>query len=1388
MSIKKLFNFIVLYIFLTSHSCWSQDNFPKYNFSPIKSGISKVGAYTIVQDNEGFIWLGTNGSGIYKYDGIDYDSYKYDLNDSTSVSSNLIYCSLLDSKKRLWFGTEQGINIYNRDTDNFIKIPLQPNASNENNPIAISALEEGNNGNILVGTYGQGVFSVDMKSLESKAITVVRSSEYGLLTLQAIKKDANGNIFAATNRGIFEFDEQKKLLKHKIFRSHDGIATIDLSIRSLHIDHQNTIWAGTFDSGLYRIKTEQKIEDELYNIELYTFSKNPFFSITALPNNTILCGTENDGLFHIDENGHIIHHYVNNKNDEKSILSNSIWSLLVDNNDKIWLSYYNKGVAVYDNLYDKFKDIESQYNKPNSLQIPSVSSIVKDHKGRLWVGTDGGGIDLIHPKNKQFTHINSSNNKEFSGLLSDYIPTLFIDSKQNLWAGSWDKGIFFLKKDTNHFVNYNTENTNGAIRSNGIMSFSESTDGTIWIAAYNNGLHSYDPISKQFTHYATESFINNGVQDGNAWKVLVDKKDNIWLGSTNGLFKIVKQNGVYTAVSMQERMITDNQNYVTSNTILSLYESSEGLLWIGTKGAGLCQYNPFKDTFSWFDKSNGLIQENICAITESLNGELWLGGNSGLTEFDLKNNSFKNFTMNDGLLSNDFNMNACLTDANGRIYFGGYQGINHFIPNEIITNRIESSVYLKELKIFNQKVNPTDKNSPLKKVITQTDSLTLTHKQSVFTIEYAGLNYTRPEENKYAYYLEGYENDWNYVGNIRSATYTNLDPGDYVFKLKASNNDGIWNKKPLDLYITILPPWWKTNWALLGYVAFFALGLYLLNKITQIRLKEKQIIHNEREKRIQEKDLNEKKFQFFTNISHEFRTPLTLIVNPLEDIIKDTTLDLPERVKDKHKTIYKNTDRLIRLINELLDFSKLEANNVKLQAQELNLVSFGKNIVSHFTEEAFIRNIHLSFDADANKISLWADIRMLEKIIFNVLSNAFKVTPSGGAITMEISSRDNLVSLPLINTQEPIKAIEISISDTGPGLEEEEIEKIFKRFYQVEHLNKNYYGGTGIGLEVVKSFVELHKGKIEVMSAPEKGTSFKIILPKYNLHLKEEELINNPQKEEKPKENILTKVSDTSSNLQEEHDKNSSSYTLLIVEDNTELQNYLKNELKGDYKVLTCSNGSTGLKMAKEVLPDIIITDVIMPQMDGLEFCKQIKTDLRTSHIPVLMLTAKARVDDRIEGIEIGADAYMVKPFNMRLLKLRLSQLVTSRQLIFNKYFSAISDVPSDGNTSSLDKEFIEKVLNYINEHLSNPDLGVESFATQLHLSRSQFYRKIKVLTNQTANEFIRNIRLQKAKQLIEKGNTNISEVCYTVGFSSPSYFTKCFKSYFDMLPTEVNT
>lgn len=1378
---KHIYSFILINVFIFN-LLQSQENFSDFNFVDIREGISKTGIYSITQDHYGFTWIGTNGSGLYKFDGINHTLYKFKIADSTSLSNNLVFSTYVDKTNRLWVGTEDGLNLYNRDLDQFIKISLGKSIIKNT---SILSLNEDNSNNLYIGTLQQGLFKLNLKTLK---ITKVTNLENTIISINSIQINRQGKIFLGTSDGIKEVDIISNKIIHPKIKFSSSIP-INYPIQNMMIDNKNNLWVGTFSNGLYKYKFDSE------SISFTGFNHLPItnkriLSIVQLANQNLLIGTENDGLYHINYENLKFKNYRYNKNEKSIISSNSIWSLYLDKDNRIWIGYYNNGVAISDKLYDKFNEIESSPRQFNSLKISSVTSIVKRSEDHFLIGMDGGGIDLYNTKSGEIKHINSVDNKLYSGLTSDYIQTVFIDSKDNLWVGTWDNGIYILEKGKREFKNINTQNSNGQLTSDAILSFDEDKSGRIWIGTYYGGLHSFSFETKKIIHYGQDNMIhssNSTPAISNVRKVLVNKNGEIWLGTTEGLFKIKKKvDDQLDIISYSEKLALAYNKNKRSIHILSLFEDSKSYLWIGTRGDGLCRYDKANDTFKWYNESMGLYQGNIASIIEGDDGNLWLSGNSGISMINLETNEVINYTSNDGLLSDDFNFNAVLKDTNGKLYFGNYKGVDYFNPNEIKVNTNKITLHLTGFKLFNKEVIPKAKGSPLDKLISETDNLILNHKQSVFTIEYTGINYTRPEKNQYAYYLKGLEESWNYVGNLKSATYTNLDYGDYTFMLKAANNDGIWNETPLKLTITITPPWWKTRFALLTYIFLFFLGLYFLNKLTRDRIKEKQVLIDERNKREQEDLLNEKKIQFFTNISHEFRTPLTLIINPLQDILRDTNLNLPEFIKAKHRVIYKNTDRLYRLVNELIDFRKQELNKMKLRAKEINLVHFTKDIISYFEEEALDRNILLTMDANFPNLPIWADESMLEKIIFNILSNAVKFTPDGGTINIEVLSTDQLVNMPLLNNDNPSEVVEIIISDTGPGFEPDQVNRIFERFYQIENLNNIYYGGTGIGLELVQNYVHLHKGKIEVESALGKGTTFKIIFPVGNKHLNQNEILVNQSLIKNSNERFILKSnSEKDSNL-DITDKSNITKTLLIVEDSTELRNYLKGELKHKYKILVANNGKEGLIIAKEAIPDLIITDVMMPEMDGFGFCKLIKSDIKTSHIPLLMLTAKTTVEDRMEGIGYGADAYMVKPFDMRLLELRLAQLITSRKLIFDKYFSNISGSEENANTTSIDKEFIQKVLNYISENISNSNLSVELLASHVNLSRSQLYRKIKTLTGQTVNEFLRKIRLEKAKQILETGSSNIGEVCYKVGFSSPSYFTKCFKAHFGILPTEI--
>lgn len=1375
-------------LFLLWFSGYSQGQIKKLDFVNVKKGESNLAVTTIIQDHYGFIWFGTAGAGVSRFDGMDYVKYKLSLKDSTSISSSLVYCSYLDQENKLWFGTEEGLNLYNRDLDQFTRIPIYNADTGQEENLSVRSICSDYEDNLFIGTYNSGLYKLNLKTLQVTKTPSTPDINNSDLIIYALECNAEGKVFAGTNLGLLEYNVSKEELVFSKINS--KISSITEPIHSILIDYKD-IWIGTESNGLICLKNR---DSDLvgYRVINSKITNKRIFALIKLLDGTILCGSENDGLIQLDSDGKLLNKYLYNKDKENSLLSNSIWSLFLDKDNRVWIGYYNSGVGIYDDLYDKFNHIKSVKNNKNSLSSPSVTGLIKDGKGDLWISMDGGGIDVYNEKKSSFIHVSSTNESIYSGLTNDYLECAFIDSKNNIWLGSWNDGIFFLPSGSKQFINYNTNNTNGALASNTILSIDEDEEGTIWIGTFFKGLHTFSYNDKTFKRCDSKPFVESDLTEVDVRKVLIDSRQNIWVGTTKGLFKLIKDaNNEFHVVSYVDKMAEKYNNYLTSSHILTLYESLDNQkIWIGTRGAGLCEFNINEETFSWYDSQNGFSGENIPGIIESNDGDLWLSSNSGLYKYDAETLKFKNFTYNDGLLSNDYNINSVYKDKTGNLYFGNYQGVDYFNPKNIITNTNLPSVYLTDFKLFNKKVFPDKENGPLNRVISETKEITLTHKQSVFTIEFTAINYTRPEKNQFAYYLEGLEDDWNYVGNTRNATYTNLDYGTYTFKLKAANNDGVWNETPNSLTITILPPWWKTNLALFAYITLFLLILYFLNKTIQERIREKQLISYERETRKQKEVLNEKKFQFFTNISHEFRTPLTLIINPLEDILNNKKLNVPDIVKTKLKTVHKNTDRLHRLITELLDFRKLELNKVRIKASKFNLVDFTKNVVSHFKEEALAKNISLSVDTDSPEITIWADRSMLEKIIFNLLSNAMKITPNGGSINVEIKLKEEKIIMPLVDEFNLIDVTEIIISDSGPGIDEEEVDKIFNRFYQVGNLNNTYYGGTGIGLEVVKSFVELHKGTINVNSKLGSGTSFKIHLPIGKSHFNENQLTTDVLEIKERQEAYIQEQVDDKNVKQDigiqQTEKTETNHTLLIVEDNLELQSYLKEELKSEYIIHTAANGFEGLEIATKILPDVIITDVIMPKMDGFEFCKNIKSDIKTSHIPLLMLTAKARIDNRMEGIELGADAYMVKPFNLRLLKLRLAQLITSRKLIFNKYFSVISELPENTKTTSIDKEFIEKVLNYINENISDPNLNVEVLASELNLSKSQFYRKIKALTNQTANEFLRNIRLQKAKQILELGSATVGEVSFKVGFSSHSYFTKCFKNYYGVLPTSI--
>jgi signal transduction histidine kinase/ligand-binding sensor domain-containing protein/DNA-binding response OmpR family regulator len=1353
----------------------AQERERDYTFVEIEESIAQRAVSAIVQDKRGLIWMGTY-SGLSKFNGLDLITYKHEYNNPKSLNSSLVQSLFLDSSDQLWVGTELGLNLYDKDLDIFDQVTFYKNGKALNS-IVVTAIEETAPGRLLVGSRANGFFEVHVETMAGTAV-FLKDFDASPMTINCFTRTETGTLFIGANNGLYEVDlnETRVFAPRKIvFGPNEDF---NKNIESLLIDVDGHLWMGTHSNGI--IKAVKK-GNAVYEISVHDITNERIRTMVQAPDGSILCGTENDGLFVLERDGAVVRNYRNGKFILNSIASNSIWSLYVDKEHRIWMGYYNKGVAVYDRNYDKFKDIESLPHVENSLQSNSVTALIQDAQKKFWIGMDGGGIDVYDAVTEQFIHLLDPNNPIAVGLTAKDVQTLFLDSRGNIWVGTWNSGLFLLPKNQTIFQHWHVGNTNKGLKSNRVMSFSEDKQGTIWIGTFSDELHSYDHKTQRFRAIADSSLMNLKKEGAEIRKVLVDSRNLLWVATNSGIYKRkANSTDTFVKVKLESAFIDVGSPAVTADVIVSLYEDKDQHIWIGTDGAGVWKYDASDHSITWFNKEQGLQQETIAALMESNDGKLWMAGNKGLSFYNREKNHMVNYDIYDGLLTNNFNFNAAYKDGDGTLYFGNYKGINIVEPSALPINTNKPELYFTDFKVFNESVDLFQKDAPLQKVVAETAHIVLNHRQRVFTIEFMGINFTRPEKNQYAYYLEGLEDTWNYVGSTRSATYTNLSPGEYTFKVKAANNDGLWNNEVKTLQLSILAPWWKTNLALMVYLMAIVLLSSWIYGLFKARIKEKRTIQFERAKRIQEEELNDRKIQFFTNISHEFRTPLTLILNPMNDIMANPNINLPTAVQDKLGIVAKNAARLKRLIDELMDFRKLQLNKFSIKVSEMELNGFINEVSHHFVEEAKLKNIAFFVECERMPLPFWSDPGMLEKVIFNILSNAFKITPENGTITIGAFQCSNDHIFPLIDDEKSVPAVEIFIEDTGSGIDQEEVKRIFDRFYQVKNMNSQYYGGTGIGLEVVKSFVDLLKGKIIVESEEAVGTKFRLFFPLGNAHFNPDELLLKPSKESSSPERYPTEDA-----LERELAKDSKR-TLLIVEDNTELRAYLKHELSFDYIILEATNGEKGLEIANLKTPDLIITDVVMPEMDGFELTETLKRNIGTSHIPIIMLTAKTMLEDELSGVNAGADVYLSKPFDMRLLKSYLTRLIENRQVYINKNLNDPNKLNLLEKTTELDKSFMKRVLDHLNKNIEKSDLNVEHLADDMHLSRSQLYRKIKAMTGLTPNELIRRVRLEKAKLLIESGCESIGEVCFKVGFSSPSYFSRCFKSEFGILPTEL--
>ena len=1369
--ISILTGILVLLFFDSSYSQNLSSNlkFVKYSTA---MGLSSNNQNCIVQDKQGFFWIGTD-EGLNRFDGQSFKIYKNNPESKTSLKSNIVTGLLCDSKGDLWVGTYGGgLSRYNKEKDNFSTYTSHQNNPNALRTDEISAIAEDKFGKLWIGTNDGGLYQFDKKINGFIRYAVPSDQKLNSRTIannsvNCLEQD-NDIIWITYTVGILTaLNVTDMSFKHyKLFdvTSHQAA---DFSVNSMVID-KNLIWISTWTKGIW-------IFDKLTG-KAHPYEKENSKYINFIfkdNNNRLWYNPEGGGLVLINGD----HKTVFNSNDfdPYSLSSNSLSHMYQDRQNNIWISA-KQGDLNYANLNNPF---HSWYKNPVSQQGLTndlINTILEDSKKRIWIGYDNGGIDIIDTKG---TKPNSFiKGDKSTGLGPGPVMYIFESSDGIIWVGKYLDGLKKYNESEKSFFSYTHNDSDiKTIAGNDIRFIDEDSKGNLWLAIHGGGLDKFYPGSGTFVHYRNDvKNPSNSILNDWTFTSVVDNHDNVWVGNVSGLSEVSAN-----TASVTNYIVNGKRGYSLSNNIVkAVYIDSKGNTWVGTTD-GLNEIEGETGIIKQYFIKDGLPGNNVNAILEDDQYNLWFGTRKGLSRFLPGKNRFKNFSTSDGLITN--NISASFKSTTGEMYFAGKGGVIGFHPDSIKINYYKPPVYLTDFKLFNKSVPITSDiqsgGFSIPNQINYCKKIELAYIQNVITIGFIALNYQNLKNNQYKYKLEGFQDNWISAGYQREATYTNLSPGEYTFRVIASNNDGIWNTQGASLKIIVNPPWWKSGWA---YAFYLLIILILMDTFRRLILHEAEIKNKLEVEKLEIKKLQEMdalKMQFFSNVSHEFRTPLTLIVGPAETLLKSIK---EESQKIQINVIRRNASRLLRLINQLMDFRKLEEAKLELNCEKDDLIQFIQNIVDSFNHEAKEREMNYSFIQTCPLLDAWFDHDKLDKIIYNLLSNAFKFTQDGGSISLSLICDEASEKYTGINTN---KIIEIIVNDSGIGIPRVSQQKIFERFYQVK--NNLTTQGTGIGLSLTNELVRLHNGNIYLESEPGKGSTFTVILPLWTdesqLPLSTSKLKSNKINEPGILQENTPEA--TVQNYKEDMSRDQNLHHLLIIEDNSDMRLYIKNEFKDIYRITEAHNGRIGLEKALEEIPDAIICDVMMPGIDGYEVCRKLKQDEKTSHIPILILTAKSSEQHTIEGFESGADDYVPKPFSPAILKLRIKSLIESREMLRKKFIKEPFAAIKDFSPSRTDEALLKKAYDIVEKNLSNPDFEVSDFAFEIGMSRTQLYKKINAVAGQTVREFIRIIRLKKAAELLVTTDMNITEISERVGFGSQSYFTTSFTEYFGINPSK---
>lgn len=1357
---------------------------------PNELGLSQNLISSLLQDRQGFIWAGTK-DGLNRFDGYRFRVFQHDPFDSTTISDNNIKCILEDSRGWLWIGASNGLNLMDRKTETFQRLYPKGNITGPAPAIIenytglsgsdVYSLLEDREGNIWVGAVQGGVIKLEIpagnQKLEHPKFTVFRATEdENSLWKNPIKKmaeDEEGVIWVHTRNQICLIRKDKESGAYEIERLHWddvdpqwpryrqedfkytdlGETQVDRRFYSIFSDRAGAVWL-TMAGGFAKWRPARK------DFVLYPLDVN-LADYPILP----LTGAEGvDGF--IDQRG------------------------------RIWIDGLQT-LVVYDTLTHK---IVAQFHReaagtPGFFKA-GFHAMMEDVNGNIWIGTNGNGLYQNFPHKKRFSEQQDAMLWEGESLRA-----ICQASDGTIWMGTASRKLLHM--------DWQTQKTETIILDQAkwprafdseidqVFAMEEDREGNLWVAA-SRGLFRFRPQGgkladwKFFKIYEGEDFFPN------VFDVHIDGEGVIWLlthfefgrfdpktgrfdghdylrisggqkeiGSNfpcifqqkNGLFWLGTKQGLLRFDAGSSRFsffTTDPKNPSSlSHPLVRCIQADpaepERVLWVGTGGGGLNRFDTQTGRFTHFKKSDGLPDNVVYAILDDEAGNLWMSTNQGLSRFNPATGIFKNYGVEDGLQDNEFNSGAYFKSRDGRLFFGGIGGFNAFLPEVVKDDTFQPPIVLTDFKLANKPVDVKSEGSPLKTDISQTKELVLTWRDNIFSFEFAALDYTEPGRNQYAYKLENFDEDWQYIGTQRTATFTNLDPGEYIFRVKGANHDGTWNEAGASLKITILPPWWKTWWAWLSYALLFGAAVYWFYKF-QLNRKLEQA---EAEKI---KEMDRLKTRLYTNITHEFRTPLTVILGMTE-----AQTDIPRAMQ----LIRRNGEKLLNLINQILDLSRLDNNSLQPRYQQIEMVSYTQYIGESFQSLAEKKQIHLDVRCEIRQLWMDMDEEIYRQIISNLLSNAIKFTPENGTISLRLAQKDDCLTL--------------HIQDNGIGIPDDALPHIFDRFYQVDNAESSQGKGTGIGLALVRELVGLLDGQIEIASEVNRGTLFTVQLP-VRLH-------TGKKTEAFPPVVIDRTVAEPFAVAPAAGDAELPN--LLIIEDNPDVVFYIQSILLHSYSIQVAPNGAAGIKKAIETIPDIIISDVMMPEKNGFEVVEALKQDQRTSHIPIILLTARAAREDRIEGLQSGADAYLMKPFDKAELFIRLEKLVELRKALQARYARAAHPVvfPQKGGQAappSLDDLFLQNIRRIIDEKIGDADLDIPYLCKKAGLSSTQLFRKMKALTGEAPISFIRKVRLHKAKELLQTTDLTISEIAYDLGFNDPNYFSRAFSKEFGISPSDV--